>query len=203
MVQSWEISASDQSLAIESRTGRKKKYADITVNPVKNDHVTARVSLASISVAERRTFGDRRISPTMQAPTIRPHSEGSPKSNSSGNVAPCCKRRTLFDDVGGDSSPAGKLDRIEARACCCTHRPRIHRGSRPLEPRRGCRVSRFFLSSGARFRETPLTRGPSDATEVLLVVADRFHARRLRRQLGACRAGPRAGGARGRRCSIR
>ena len=58
----------------------------------------------------------------------------------------------LVDDIGGDSDPADELDRIERRACCCSHRPRIHRASRPLEPRRGCPKSRFFLSAGARLR---------------------------------------------------
>ncbi len=67
----------------------------MTVKTVKNDSVTARVSFGSINVAERRIFGERRMSPTQQAPTIRPQSEGSPKSNSSPTVAPCCHRRNF------------------------------------------------------------------------------------------------------------
>ena len=68
----------------------------MTVKPVRNDIDTARVSFASISIAARRIFGDRRISPTTHAPTMSPHSDGSPKSNSSPSVAPCCRRSALF-----------------------------------------------------------------------------------------------------------
>ncbi len=67
----------------------------MTVKPVRNDIDAARVSFASIIIAARRIFGDRKISPTTQAPNMRPQSDGSPKSKSSPSVAPCCRRSSF------------------------------------------------------------------------------------------------------------
>ena len=58
----------------------------------------------------------------------------------------------FVDGVGGDSDPAGELDRIERGIRRGSHRPRIHRVLRPLERRQRCLKSRFFLSAGARLR---------------------------------------------------